>query len=75
VAAPEPDNEDQPSRQLDDLDVFIATYNLQTLAVGIRVVIRAVTLAKWHGELAAMGVNAEFVSPLIDIAVGLAPSP
>ncbi|KAJ7798861.1 hypothetical protein B0H14DRAFT_3543888 [Mycena olivaceomarginata] len=75
VAAPEPDNENQPSRQLDDLDVFIDTYNLQTLAVGIRVVIRAVTPAKWHGELAAMGVNTEFVSPLIDIVVRLAPSP
>ncbi|KAF7369454.1 hypothetical protein MVEN_00274800 [Mycena venus] len=71
LAAPELDNENQPGGQLDDLEVFIGAQNLQALAVGIRVIICAVAPAKWHGELAAMGVDARLISPLIDIALAL----
>ncbi|KAJ6608006.1 hypothetical protein B0H10DRAFT_1955756 [Mycena sp. CBHHK59/15] len=69
LAAHQPDNVNQPSRQLDNLDVFIGAQNLHALAVGIRVVIRTVTPAKWHGELVAMGVDAEVIPRLIDIAI------
>ncbi|KAJ6521588.1 hypothetical protein B0H19DRAFT_1277664 [Mycena capillaripes] len=75
LATHQPDNEIQPSRQLDDLDVFIGAQNLHALAVGIRVVIRAVAPAKWHGELAAMGIDAEVIPHLIDIAIGLPLAP
>jgi hypothetical protein len=55
----------------DALDFFIHTENLQSLALGIRVVIRVVAPAKWYTELLNLGINDSVVSRLIDIAVGL----
>jgi hypothetical protein len=69
LTAPEHANGNQSDSQLEGLDLFICQENLQHLAVGIKVVMRAYAPVKWYEELLALGINAAIVSRLLDAAV------